>query len=149
MLKLAISGLLVSIFLGCTQPNESPKDPVKRSVGDPFFTPEAPKLIPFKEVRIDRQPSAWGGYPQVAKDKGIQGDVLLEVWVDPSGSPTKAGALWGPVELHQAAVDYILQWKFRSFLSDGKNIPYRFRIAMPFRLRTGGEYQRLPSDLAY
>ena len=149
-MKLAISWLfLIGLAISCTSPSEAPTKNQLRSIGDPFFTPDAPRLVQLKDIKIDNQPSAWGSYPKLANDNGIHGDVLVEIWVDTNGTPTKAGALWGPVELHQAAVDYILRWKFRPFSYEGSPQSCRFRMVMPFRLRVGADYLRLPADLSY
>ena len=149
-MKLIISSLfLIGLAISCTPPKESPPKNQFRSIGDPFFTPDAPRLVQLKDIKIDHQPAAWGSYPKLAMDKGIHGDVLVEIWIDTSGRPIKAGALWGPLELQQAAVDYILRWKFRPYLNDGQSQSCRFRMLMPFRLRAGGDYQRFPSDMTY
>lgn len=150
MFKFASSCLLpLCLMLSCMSPGDTPTRKSFQPIGDPFLTPDAPRLVFLKEIKIERQPSAWGSYPKTAQDKGVQGDVLVEIWIDATGTPTKAGALWGPDELRQAAVDYVLRWKFRPYFYEGVPQACRFRMAMPFRLRVGGEYQRLPPDLVY
>jgi len=86
-------------------------------------------------------------YPPSAKAQGIQGDVLLEVWIDGEGRPTRAEALWGPRELRRCAEDYIKTWRFEPVPRDGRFLPVRFRFAMDFRLLKGGAYQQLPPAL--
>lgn len=86
-------------------------------------------------------------YPPSAKSQGIQGDVLLEVWIDGEGRPTRAEALWGPRELQRTAEDYIKTWRFEPVAREGRFLPVRFRFVMDFRLLRGGPYQRLPAAL--
>lgn len=86
-------------------------------------------------------------YPASAKSQGIQGDVLLEVWMDEGGRPTRAEALWGPRELRGCAEGYIKTWRFQPATRDGRFLPVRFRFVMDFRLLRGGPYQQLPAAL--
>lgn len=112
----------------------------------PFPRESAPPLVPTSEVKKARQPSA-PSYPPEARSLNLHGDVLLEVWIDATGKPTRSAVLWGPVPLRETAIAYVMRWEFRPFLLDGKPIPVRFRMVMPFRLRSGGTYQKLPEHL--
>jgi len=114
-------------------------------LGDPMASEGAPRLVSFGEIKIANQPEP-GAYPPSAKANGIQGDILVEVWIDPSGVPIKASALWGRPELREKAVEYALRWKFRAYISDGQPTPVRFRMVMPFRLLKGGPIDRLPQN---
>ena len=112
-------------------------------IGDPLFTPDAPLLVRLGEVKISLQPEP-GSYPTAAKAGGVQGDILLEIWIDAEGNPTKVVALWGPNELREKAVEYGLRWKFKPFNLEGKPSPVRFRMPVPFSLRQGGPRVLMP-----
>jgi len=105
------------------------------------------ELVSFKQIKIDKQPSALGLYPTTAKNNGIQGDVLLDVCIDRNGTPIKANALWGHQELCKAAVAYVLKWHFKPFVKNSVAIPVHFKMVMPFELRSGRPYERLPKEL--
>ena len=51
-------------------------------------------------------------YPDAAREKGIQGDVTVEVKLDASGNVSDARVMSGPDELHKAALESVLQWHF-------------------------------------
>ncbi len=53
-------------------------------------------------------------YPQAAKDKHIEGAVVLEVQIDADGHVTDAHVLSGPPELRNAALTAVLQWHYSS-----------------------------------
>lgn len=87
----------------------------------------------FSQIKVKRQPPP-PPYPMTAKINRIQGTVLIEVIIDPSGQPIRAEAIEGPNELRGAAADYALQWEFLPALLKGVPQYARFRLTMPFRL---------------
>jgi TonB family protein len=121
---------------------------VGNQIGDPLYTPDAPKLIAHSEIKVAFQPGP-DPYPQIARDNGVQGEVLLEVWIDQAGSPTKAKALVGPRELSSYAEVYVMKWIFKPYSTAQQPIPVRFRMVMPFKLMTdnAAPYRRLPEAL--
>lgn len=141
---------IVLMTTSCDQPSTTLTTEKPITIGDPLFESNAPRMIPFKDVAIALQPTpAMGSYPREAKEKGIHGEILLEVWVDTQGTPTKAAALWGPEELRKGAIEYMLKWRFKPLHYDGGISAYRFRMVMPFRLRDGGQYMQIPKGMVY
>ena len=51
-------------------------------------------------------------YPKAARDKGIQGTVILEATLDSTGNVVDARVLSGPEELRRAALESVLLWHF-------------------------------------
>jgi TonB family protein len=51
-------------------------------------------------------------YPQDVKDKGIQGDVVLDVLIDAAGKVSDVKATKGPRELHESAKAAVREWRF-------------------------------------
>jgi len=131
-------------LISCSSPNVTPTEAEYKSpIGDPLYTTDAPPLVRFGEIKVASQPDP-GPYPPIAVAGGIQGDVLVEIWIDEKGNPTKAVALWGTNELREKAVEYALRWKFRPFNIEARPSPVRFRMPMPFRLRKGGPISHMP-----
>jgi TonB family protein len=91
------------------------------------------KDFEFSQVKIKHQPPA-PHYPLIAKVNRIQGTVVIELTIDPTGQPLRALALEGPVELAATAVDYALQWEFEPARLNGVPQYARFRLTMPFKL---------------
>jgi TonB family protein len=52
------------------------------------------------------------GYPEAARNKGVQGVVVVQAKVDGSGNVTDAQVQSGPEELRRAALESVLQWHF-------------------------------------
>lgn len=88
----------------------------------------------FSQIRVRRQPPA-PPYPVDAKSRRIQGTVVIELTVDPTGRPARAEALQGPAELLMTAIRYALDWEFEPALLNGVPQFARFKLTMPFRLR--------------
>ena len=52
------------------------------------------------------------GYPEAARQKGVQGIVVVEVRLDNSGSVADAHVVSGPDELRKSTLASVLQWHF-------------------------------------
>ncbi|HLO65617.1 MAG TPA: energy transducer TonB [Holophaga sp.] len=102
--------------------------------------PASPRELPgtvdteFSQVKIVFQPPA-PPYPPLAKIARIQGTVVVELLVGTDGIPVSARAIEGPVQLRATAEGYAMAWKFAPFLKDGAPQNFRFKLAMPFKLR--------------
>jgi TonB family protein len=53
-------------------------------------------------------------YPSVAKQKGIEGTVIVEATIAENGTVSDARVLSGPQELRSAALEAVLQWQFKN-----------------------------------
>ena len=90
----------------------------------------APGVTPPKPV--DRKEPA---YPPEAKEKGIQGEVVVKAQVSETGVVTSAEVISGPELLRQAALDAIRQWRFEPAVKDGKPIAVNTDITVNFALK--------------
>ena len=88
----------------------------------------------FSQMRVLHQPPA-PAYPPDAKADHIQGVVVVEVLIDPTGIPKWAAALEGPPALQGASLQYALDWRFKPQKINGVPQPARFKLTMPFHLR--------------
>ena len=70
-------------------------------------------------------------YPSLAKRKGIEGTVEIEVTIAGNGTAEDARVLSGPQELRRAALEAVLQWQFK------KGNP-RAVVRIDFRLTADG-----------
>ncbi len=74
-------------------------------------------------------------YPADAEAAGIQGVVILEAVVSPSGSVSDARVLRSVPGLDQAAVDAVRQWEFTPTLLNGVPVPVIMTVTVNFTLR--------------
>jgi len=70
-------------------------------------------------------------YPQAAKDKHIEGSVVLELQIDEKGHVTDAHVLSGPEELRSAALQAVLQWHYSP---EAMSLPATTQVTLDFKL---------------
>ena len=77
------------------------------------------------------------GYPQIARDAGIEGQVVVREMIDKSGRPTdyRVLRLVHPI-LSKAVTNQIMDLKFRPAIQDGK--PIKFWVNIPFNFKLIG-----------
>ena len=98
---------------------EFEKDAV-RAVGDI----KPPKLI--KQVNPV--------YPEIAKQSGVEGLVILEAKADEQGNVVDTRVLRSIPLLDQAAIDAVRQWVYEPLVLDGKPRPVLFTVTIRFKL---------------
>lgn len=73
-------------------------------------------------------------YPQEARDNRVQGDVVLRILIDEQGNVIEAKPVSGPPLLTDAAVDAMMQWKFKPYLLNGDPVQVESVFTIRFRL---------------
>jgi protein TonB len=90
-----------------------------------YLVTEMPSLA--QEVRIP--------YPPEARQRGIQGSVVMDILIDAEGHVRDAGLLQGPDEsLNQAAIKAVRGFVFKPARVDDKPVAVRIRYAYRFVL---------------
>ena len=70
-------------------------------------------------------------YPQAAREKHIEGAVVLEVHIDAAGHVSDAKVVSGPEELRSAALEAVLQWHYSP---QAMTLPATTQVTMDFKL---------------
>lgn len=93
-----------------------------------------PKLI--DKPLFSAQPTAVK-YPKLARKRGWQGIVLVEVWIDDQGKQVKQIIIEsaGHKSLDDAALKAIKQWQFASSVQGNVAVAHRVRIPVNFQLK--------------
>jgi TonB family protein len=73
-------------------------------------------------------------YPADAKEKHIEGAVLLNVDVDSEGNVARVELVSGHPQLAAAATDAVLQWRYRAFVLNGEAEPVETTVEVKFKL---------------
>jgi len=73
-------------------------------------------------------------YPPDAKEKHIEGSVLINAVVSSEGSIKQLEFVSGPLELKDAAIDAVGQWQYRPMQVNGRTLEAHIRIAVLFSL---------------
>jgi protein TonB len=107
----------------------------------------------FAEMRRRILESWWGGipvdademqrhlersvapvYPEVARQAGIEGEVVLRVYVSSSGRVTNLKIIDGPPILARAAVEAVQQWQYQAPRMNGRPANVVTTLVVSFRL---------------
>jgi TonB family protein len=73
-------------------------------------------------------------YPEAARQQHIQGPVVLNVLVGPTGSVREASVISGDPLLAKAATEAVRQWRFNPHQLNGKAVDFETRITVNFAL---------------
>lgn len=110
------------------EPVKQPPKPQPQQARD-----SAPKRIEKPSFRTQPSPIA---YPTQARRRGLEGTVVVEVWLDEQGKQTKRilARSSGVGVLDKAALKAIAKWRFSAYVENGKALAHRVQIPIRFKL---------------
>jgi TonB family protein len=73
-------------------------------------------------------------YPLAAKYNGVQGTVVLHIFIATDGTVHDVSAVSGPKLLQQAAIDCVKQWRYKPYLLLGEPVEVETEINIIFTL---------------
>ncbi|HET8647139.1 MAG TPA: energy transducer TonB, partial [Vicinamibacteria bacterium] len=73
-------------------------------------------------------------YPEMAKQARVQGTVVLEATIDPSGRVDNVRVLRGIPLLNEAALDAVRKWVYSPTLLNGTPVPVIMTVTVNFTL---------------
>ena len=96
--------------------------------------------VPQEQVESNLLHSVPPQYPREAREKHIEGSVVLELQIDSNGHVSDAHVLSGPQELRSAALQAVLQWHYSP---KAMTLPATTQVTLEFKLPKEGESQDL------
>jgi len=100
-------------------PSEEQQAPVRIRVGGEI---KPPRLVS----------SVLPVYPVVARETGIEGDVVIDTTIDKTGKVTGMKVVSGNAMLRQAALDALRQWKYEPSKLNGEAVPVQLTVTIKF-----------------
>jgi protein TonB len=76
--------------------------------------------------------SALPVYPSIARQTGVEGNVVIETVVDETGRVASMKVVSGPPMLRQAALDALRQWKYEPSLLNGQPVSVQMIVTIQF-----------------
>ena len=73
-------------------------------------------------------------YPPLARQARIQGTVLLAIRIDQEGNVAKLELISGHPMLAGAAMDAVMQWKYKPYVSNGQPVEVETQVQVSFAL---------------
>jgi periplasmic protein TonB len=117
-----------------------PTPPVPLPPPPPAPPPPAPPAPPVEEAEDVTPPVALSGnalpsYPPAARNKGLQGDVVLKVRISVTGEVIDVQLIRGEEPFASVAIAAVRTWRYRPALIAGQPAPFTRRVQIPFRIR--------------
>jgi len=72
-------------------------------------------------------------YPEAVRRMGLSGTVVLDLQIDADGKVVKAVPVSGLAVLSAAAVNAVLQWRYKPASANGNNVPSQSRVSVIFK----------------
>ncbi|MFZ1918963.1 MAG: TonB family protein [Terriglobales bacterium] len=73
-------------------------------------------------------------YPELARQAGVQGTVVLDTVVNAEGTVTQTKSVSGPDVLSRAAMDAVRWWRYEPYFVNGQPATVETTVAVNFRL---------------
>ncbi len=116
-----------------------------KALAGKFFSPNLSETESKFYIVLDQMPNIVGGiqaiannivYPKSAKEKGIEGRVFVQTYIDENGNVVKTEILKGvDDELNNAAIDAVRKTKFTPGMLKGKPAKSQIVIPIVFKLK--------------
>jgi TonB family protein len=117
-------------------PQTAQSGPSPEGNTSPASSADSTKLEPIKTQKAD--------YPHEAREKQIQGQVVVKILVSETGDVESAEIVSGDPILAKAAVDAAKQWKFKPFIKDGRPIKTTAQLPFNFAFSDNVETRKVP-----
>ena len=75
-------------------------------------------------------------YPEAARKKGIEGDVILKITISTTGQVTAVKVVKGDPVFSEAAVAMVKTWRYKPAMLDGKPVAVSRLVNVQFRSRS-------------
>lgn len=113
----------------------------EKKVEEKVVKKEEKKKVDYKEFEVEKAPVAVNlqqiksmmKYPEIARESGIEGRVIVKVLVNTDGSIIRIGGISGPEIFHEEVSEKIMELQFTPALMDGK--PVKCWVSVPFSFK--------------
>jgi protein TonB len=124
-------GVVGGVLGGVPQPEATPP-PTPAPKPEP--TPSGPVRVGGKIKAPTKVSNVPPVYPDIAKQARVQGVVVLEATISPSGEVTNVRVVNGIPLLNEAAMNAVRQWRYTPTLLNGVPVPVIMTVTVNFRL---------------
>jgi len=91
------------------------------------------RRVPAEEMRRRIIHQVMPEYPELARQAGVQGTVVLDTVVSVEGAVTQVKFVSGPEALSQAAMDAVRWWRFEPYFVNGQPATVETTVTVDFR----------------
>jgi TonB family protein len=119
------------------QPPQPSSDSDKKTSPD-----QPPDAVPGDSTKLEPIKTQKATYPEEAREKQLQGQVMVKMLVSETGDVDSVEVLSGDPILAKAAVAAAIKWKFKPFVKNGKPVPVFTTV--PFNFAFSGNVSDSP-----
>jgi periplasmic protein TonB len=120
-------------------PDSADGNAVTGIIGSTSSSPAPPVMKPEGEIKVGGQvtdPVLLSKiapiYPVVAKEAGIEGDVVIKTSLDKNGNVGHMEIVSGPAMLRQPALEALRRWKYKPSTLNGEPVPVTILVTLKF-----------------
>jgi len=120
-----------------TKKNEDEADLKEKSISNDFYRSYTSKAnVPYREDYVILK-MVKPEYPQDALDLGLEGYVLVELYINTEGKVAGAWvrSSYGPLSFEESALKAVKQFLFQPVKENGKPIPFWVSFLIKFKLK--------------
>jgi len=121
---------------------QTAQPPQPSSDSDKKTSPDQPAAVPGDSTKLEPIKTQKATYPDEAREKQLQGQVMVKVLVSETGDVDSVEVLSGDPILAKAAVAAATKWKFKPFIKNGK--PVQVFAKVPFDFAFSGNVSDSP-----
>jgi TonB family protein len=91
---------------------------------------KVPSSVMAENLVASRVPA----YPEAAKQEGVQGPVVMQALISPSGTVDRVHVIQGEPQLRQAAAQAVKKWRYRPYTVNGQPVEVATTVRVDFTL---------------
>jgi len=95
---------------------------------------DEPVVVPEKLADAHVVHRVRPAYPTWVRNKGVQGDVVLQASVHPDGTVASIQVVSGKPQLTPSAVAAVKRWRYEPYFRNGQAVEFQTRVTVQFRL---------------
>jgi TonB family protein len=73
-------------------------------------------------------------YPEVAKQNGVEGDVVMQALISKEGTVKRVHVVEGDSRLRSAAAEAVYKWRYRPYVLHGQPVEVATTVTVNFNL---------------
>lgn len=137
---------LLSRDLSAQSSEQTQTSPASRPEADTTKSLAAPSDAPSNSTQLETIKRVPADYPIQASMKGIQGEVILAVWISETGDVERAEFASGDQIFADSAITAVKKWKFKPYFKNGKAIKVSTKVPFDFAFANKTKGYPLPPN---
>src|SRR5215469_10701743 len=132
--RIAIAAILFGLATSASAASRRPATPTRAILAPQTQESSGPVKLSPDDAAANLISRPAPVYPPEAREKGIQGAVVLHAIIAKDGTLKQLAVISGPKELQASAIDAVKQWRYVPYLVDGDVVEVETDITVNYTL---------------